>query len=380
MPDLKLLGEKLSRHRVQLELSVEEVAVSTGLSPSLLRNIEDGLVEATGDQLLILADRYRCDYKHFLSNELLAPFEQTESLYRMYGSVLQREDRWAIQDLLYLCEIEAYLQEALNQSFIVLAPHSPKSDFKKREGWDVANHVRNSLGFQAREVSANPFQDFRRLGIHIFRRKLSNSNVSGIFIKHPIAGPCVLVNFEEDPYRQRFTLAHEAGHAIMDFESTEPLVSLLSEKADLREVRANAFASAYLLPNEFIKHIDINALTEESFLNVCSKCMVNAQTLCIALKERCDVSEEQLERFKNLRVSRSTKSDPELGSDLTPGSRARRERLLHHGLSYAYIRLCFDAHRGGIISLARLAECLLLDLNETVALMNSFSERPNFND
>ena len=40
---------------------------------------------------------------------MLAPFEQTETLFRMYGDELSSEDRWAIQEFLFLCECEDYL-------------------------------------------------------------------------------------------------------------------------------------------------------------------------------------------------------------------------------------------------------------------------------
>ena len=36
--------------------------------------------------MLILADHYRCDFKFFISNEQVAPFEQTETLYRAHGN------------------------------------------------------------------------------------------------------------------------------------------------------------------------------------------------------------------------------------------------------------------------------------------------------
>ena len=78
--DLKALGAKLAKYRGQLTESIGEVASATGIDAERLAAIEEGQSEPTGDEILILADHYRCDFKFFISNEQVAPFEQTETL------------------------------------------------------------------------------------------------------------------------------------------------------------------------------------------------------------------------------------------------------------------------------------------------------------
>ena len=68
----------------------------------------------------------------------------------------------------------------------------------------------------APRVAMDIYRDFRSIGAHIFRRHLLNSNISGLFVAHPTAGACLLVNYDEDVYRQRFSVAHEMAHAIFD--------------------------------------------------------------------------------------------------------------------------------------------------------------------
>jgi Zn-dependent peptidase ImmA (M78 family) len=63
-------------------------------------------------------------------------------------------------------------------------------------------------------VPLDVYADFRSIGIHVFRRKLGNSKISGLFIMHPVAGKCALVNSNEDVYRQRFSAAHETIHRL----------------------------------------------------------------------------------------------------------------------------------------------------------------------
>ena len=114
--DLRLLGSKFGKYRAQLQESLLDVASSTGIDVDRLTQIEGGTVEPTGDEVLILADHYRCDFKFFISNEQVAPFEQIETLYRAHGSDFSKADRRAVQDFLYLCETEDFLMRELDRA------------------------------------------------------------------------------------------------------------------------------------------------------------------------------------------------------------------------------------------------------------------------
>ncbi|MCA9171504.1 MAG: ImmA/IrrE family metallo-endopeptidase, partial [Planctomycetales bacterium] len=72
-------------------------------------------------------------------------------------------------------------------------------------------------------------------------------DMSGLFLKHSSIGLCILVNFDHVRARKRFSYAHEYAHALLDRENTAT-VSLVRNRSDLHEVRANAFAAAFLLP------------------------------------------------------------------------------------------------------------------------------------
>ena len=70
--NLQALGEKLLKYRGQLTVELDEVAQATGIDSARLRLIEQGATEPSGDEILILADYYRCDFKFFISNEKIA--------------------------------------------------------------------------------------------------------------------------------------------------------------------------------------------------------------------------------------------------------------------------------------------------------------------
>ena len=227
--------------------------------------------------------------------------------------------------------------------------------------------LRRHLGYRANEVPSDVYSDFRRIGLHVFRRQLNNSGISGLFIDHPTVGRCVLVNYTEDVYRQRFTVAHEAGHAILDTEA-QFVVSFARDERDFSEFRANAFASNYVIPREFITAIPDPATWDgRKLVEWAGKLKVSTAALAIALKDAGLISQAEVDALRSHRVPAPLKADPELPASLSPAVRARREDYLRRGLSVFYVDLCFRAYEAGVITAGRLAEMLLTteaDLHE----------------
>jgi Zn-dependent peptidase ImmA (M78 family)/transcriptional regulator with XRE-family HTH domain len=378
--DLSLFGSKLKRYREQFDSSIDEVSTLTGISVSSLTALENGKKRPTGDEVLILADYYKCDYQFFISNEQLAPFDQTETMFRRYGGEFSKQDRWAVQEFLFLCECEEFL--------LSLVPRIDYKPFRfvkvgtyfKGHAEQAAARLRSHLSYSYNQVGRDIYADFRRLGFHIFRRELGNSNISGLYIKHPIAGKCILVNYSEDVYRQRFTTSHESAHAILD-EEEDFIVSLLSEKKELVEVRANTFASNYLMPPEFIRNIpDAKIWNSDKAIDWANRLKVSTEALAYALKNAGLISTSTEQQIKSVRVPSNMKIDPELPESLSTGSRQRREQLLRRGLSIFYVDLCFDAYVRGIVSSGRLAEMLLVNERELIEIANIYGRNIQYVD
>ena len=366
--DLQTLGSKLAKYRGQLKESVIEVASSTGIDATRLAAIEAGQAEPTGDEVLILADHYRCDFKFFISNEQVAPFEQTETLYRAHGGDFSKEDRRAVQDFLYLCETEDFLMRELGR-----APKSfsfaSTGNFFKGKGAAAAVSLRAALGFSDREVPRDIYAEFRSVGVHVFRRKLGNSKISGLFIMHPVAGKCALVNHSEDIYRQRFSAAHEMAHAIFDSDSGASVSLEGPGESDMVELRANRFASCFLMPPAFLARLpDPAQWTDANAQQWANELRVSCVALAIALKEAKLIDTAAYNRIRKLRVAREAKIDPELPEHLNNLQRERKARLLESGLSDYYVGLCFEGFSAGVISIGRLAEALLCSHGELAEL------------
>jgi len=171
--NLQALGSKLSKYRDQLTQTLEEVATSTGVEVERLRSIEQGET-APGDEVLILADHYRCDFKFFISNEQSAPFEQTDTLYRAHGREFSKRDRETVQEFLYLCDTEEFLMKELGRRVQPFA-FSPSGTYFKGHGEAAAAAFRKAMGHSERAVPRDIYEEFRSVGVHIFRRKLGNS-------------------------------------------------------------------------------------------------------------------------------------------------------------------------------------------------------------
>jgi Zn-dependent peptidase ImmA (M78 family) len=69
--------------------------------------------------------------------------------------------------------------------------------------------------------------------------------MSGFFVNDRSTGLAIIINSRHFPVRRTFSYAHEYGHALFDREESE---RVSKGGNDLVEVRANAFASAFLMP------------------------------------------------------------------------------------------------------------------------------------
>lgn len=364
--NLQVVSEKLKHARELQGLSLLDVSQETGINHERLEKIESTQLKPSGDEVLILASFYHHDFRDFLDDARPAPFEKTDILYRRHGDAFTPQDRRAIQEFLYLCEIESTLESDLNISTTTFSP-IPRGGYFKSHGEEAAEELRSVLKYQQNAIPRDVFADIRKIGIHIFRRRLTSSDISGLYIEHPVAGHCVLINYDEDIYRQRFSACHEAAHAI--FDSSESVIlsyqrgSPRYDKGDLKEIRANRFASCYLMPPSLLPNV--SAWKPETAVEWAQKLRVSTSALSYALLEAGKINADEARTIRSVRVSSNEKIDPEAPEHLTDLQRNRRKALLERGLSDYYVGLCFEAHQQGLMSAGRLSEALLADHAET---------------
>lgn len=360
--NVKKITERLKKARTLQSLSVESVSRDTGVLVERLLDIENGAEEISGDEILILADYYRHDFRDFVEEGRPSPFDETEILYRRNGTDFTPQDRRSIQEFLFLCEIESELEKQLDSQKTEFR-YAAKGSYFKGHGENAADALRKFLNHKENEVPMDVFLDFRKIGVHIFRRRLSSSDISGLYLKHPLAGHCILVNYDDDVYRQRFSVSHEVAHAI--FDSSEAVsvsynrTSSKYDNKDMREIRANRFASCYLLPPNLLPS---NVIWDKSSArDWANKLKVSTSALSYALFDAKKVDKQTAERIRSFRVLSTAKADPEAPQKLTKLQLSRRKEMLERGLSNYYVNLCFEAYKNNIISFGRLSEALLAE-------------------
>jgi len=349
----------------QLMLSMEEISILTGIPIDRVRALMNGELEPTGDEVLIMADVFKCDFKNLIIDVKNSSVERTDILFRRHGNDFSKADRMAVQEVLYMAECEEYLMSILDRAHAEKEFNSSTNgSFYKKHAEEAAKQLRLNMRYSEYSLNRNVFQDVREAGFHVFRRILDNSNISGVSIRHPIAGRCILINYNEDIYRQRFTLVHEAAHGIFDLTDKEDsYVSFKKwEKDNLAEIRANHFASNFLMPKEFLYNLpDSKIWDEDKILEWANRIEVNPEPLAIALCEAKLISKQQQSSFKKLKIPLGKKTDAELPVDLSVKTRQRKLQLLQRGLSDYYVKLCFDAYEKDLVSLSRIAEMLIID-------------------
>lgn len=136
------------------------------------------------------------------------------------------------------------------------------------------------------------------LGLRIVEDNLGD-DVSGALVMNA-NGAAVLVQEEHHPNRKRFTIAHEIGHHVLGHQFEEGghvhvdrgnYISLrgrrASEGVDPKEVEANRFAAALLMPSEMVKGavagLRVAALHDQHVEHLASLFEVSQQAMTIRL-------------------------------------------------------------------------------------------------
>ncbi|MDB4889232.1 MAG: hypothetical protein JWL61_1087 [Gemmatimonadetes bacterium] len=140
-----------------------------------------------------------------------------------------------------------------------------------------------------------PVEDLAKsLGVEVRYQSLE-PNVSGVLVRR--GNKVVIgVNSNHHSNRQRFTIAHELGHYLLHPDSPTVFVDGalvhfrgedLTGPSDLRELEANAFAGALLLPEATLR-LDlrgqyIDAFDEVAVRGLSNRYQVSQQALTIRL-------------------------------------------------------------------------------------------------
>ncbi len=358
-------AKKLRGLREQYGNTLSDVAERTGIGTQVLQAMETGSATPTGDEVLILADFFKCEFPWLIEDDAINPDENVTMLLRSEGGRLAASDRHAIAEFLHLCKSQALLEEmsghrAVGEEF----QFTPRGTFFKGHGRDCAKALRAHHKLKPNAIIPDIFDWLRKSGLRVFRRALPSSTISGLFVRHPEAGRCVLINSNDDIYRQRFSAAHEAGHALLDADKDYNVSDINDANSrEYVELRASTFASCFLMPPELLTMLgDADQWRRpEKVAEVAGRLFVSIPALLSALKRDGILDEQAVAMIKDARPRLPSKQEPELTGDYTDRQLHRKTVLLSNGLHAAYVQQVFDAHRQGHISLAKVADMLLVE-------------------
>lgn len=246
------LAARLKEARAASGLTQEAVAAALGVPRTAVAQFEAANRGVSTLELAKLADLYRRPIVSFFEETPTAKEEDIlVALYRAAESVNDHPE-WQSEIARYvsICREGVQLEQCLNRPAQASPPTYPMSHPDKvmeavEQGSFVAEQERRRLG-----LGHNPIPDMSDLiktqSIWASGAKLPD-RMSGMFLRHSSIGLCILVNYDHGRARKRFSYAHEYAHSLLDRENPAT-VSLEQNRADLSEVRANAFAASFLLP------------------------------------------------------------------------------------------------------------------------------------
>lgn len=247
------LGRRIRIAREGLGLTQEQLGISVDLPRLAIGQIESGGRSVSSIELDRIARVVGRDIKSFFD----AGFEERDALSALFRSDLQFANQAELVKALQACiplgreltNLERLLD--IDRAQLLAATYElPLAGSKWdaiQQGQRVAAEERQRLA-----VGYAPIGDLAELlesqGVRTGAVSMPG-NLSGLMLSDKNIGVFIVINSDHAPLRQRFSLAHEYAHVLMDRNRTGTL-SRSENMADLFEVRANAFAAEFLMPSE----------------------------------------------------------------------------------------------------------------------------------
>jgi Zn-dependent peptidase ImmA (M78 family)/transcriptional regulator with XRE-family HTH domain len=165
------------------------------------------------------------------------------------------------------------------------------------------------------------------------------------------------------PARQRFTLAHELGHLLAGDDQDVHLDRDVYDKAqakDPSEMRANSFASAFLMPEDTLREaVGSTGLTKTGFATLACDLKVTPSALAFRLKDLRLIDSGMCDQFRSQSAAKAAAfagRGDELAERVAMANTPRPPGLL--------LRDSYAAYEAGETTLRPYANLLDVDVNE----------------
>jgi Zn-dependent peptidase ImmA (M78 family)/transcriptional regulator with XRE-family HTH domain len=251
-----LIGQRLRDARKNCGVTQERAAEVLGIPRTAVVNIESGERLVSTLEVSKLARLYGRSVSEFLSDSVATGEDFIVVLHRIDKTfsedpAVQKE----ISNHVAICREGADLKQVLGipsedgPPDYHMSPAQSTMDAVE-QGNLIASHERRRLS-----LGSSALPDLARLiaaqGVWAAKVTLPEE-MSGMFLRDSSFGMAILVNERHPLSRRRFSFCHEYGHALMD-RRLSATVTTDKNRKDFLEVRANAFAAAFLLPAEGVE-------------------------------------------------------------------------------------------------------------------------------
>lgn len=233
------VGEMIALLRVVRRLTQVELAKKAGVSQAVLSKAESGLVDLEETRLAAVAAALEVPISRLTHG---APAEGVLSAcaFHRKRSSLAVSDAKRIRALLDLTRLQVEGLVPSEHAPVTVPRESPTSDGYTTAG-EIARKVRTAMS-----APDGPLPDLagaiESMGAIVVVRDLEAGKIDAIGSWPEGHGPLFLLNSTVPGDRQRFTLAHELGHAVM-----HPVPTTEQER------EADEFASELLMPTTVIR-------------------------------------------------------------------------------------------------------------------------------
>lgn len=250
------LPNRLRKARDSRGISQQAAAEFVGLPRTAITQIEGGNRSISTLELTKLAKLYRYPISYFLDEISNDEEDINVVLYRAAPN-LNEATKQQIYRYIDLCKEGIVLEKILDfEPRANLPKYSlpvPKNKGEAvTQGTNIAEQERKRLS-----IGIGSIADIANLisnqGIWACSADLPD-DVSGLFLNNAKTGLIILVNANHVISRKRFSYAHEYAHALFDREENIR-ISSTANNAEFIEVRANAFAAAFLMPADGITEV-----------------------------------------------------------------------------------------------------------------------------
>ena len=245
--DNTTLALRLKKIRESLGIKLTEAAEKLGFSNyQILSNIEEGKREVKASELAKFSEVYYCNINKLLGHE--EPAEEVTLIWRDPPKV----NKFKIeQDILSRCEqyhlLATLLKIKPKEKFIAVEIDDISTNYKVQK---LASEISKLLELGRRPAFTLQKVLEQNYGIKVLIYSFPEG--SAVSTINSNIGSVVVINKDEAPWRQNFDLAHELFHLV----TWEAVVSKQNytndEYSEDIEKKADAFASALLLPDEEI--------------------------------------------------------------------------------------------------------------------------------